>query len=71
MEEKRGEQTPEQQLEQPERQRPDPSQLNAIEKVYENFRGITPKHLDIFIGCCIAALVLVILIGALKGNGIL
>lgn len=68
MEEKRSEQTPEQPEE---RQRPDPSQLNAIEKVYENFRGINPRHLDIFIGCCFAALILVILIGALKGNGIL
>ena len=68
MEEKRSEQTPEHPSEQ---QRPDPSQLNAVEKVYENFRGINLKHLDIFIGCCIAALVLVVLIGALRGNGIL
>ena len=68
MEEKRSEQTPEQQSEQ---QRPDPSQLNAVEKFYENFRGVKLRHLDIFIGCCIAALVLVVLFGALRGNGIL
>ena len=52
-------------------ERPDPSQLNAVEKFYENFRGVKLRHLDIFIGCCVAALLLVVLFGALKGNGIL
>ena len=52
-------------------ERPDPSQLNAVEKFYENFRGVKLRHLDIFIGCCVAALVLVVLLGALRGNGIL
>lgn len=66
MEEKRDIQPVEQPVEQP-----DPSQLNAVEKFYENFRGVKLRHLDIFIGCCVAALVLVVLLGALRGNGIL
>ena len=66
MEEKRDIQPAEQPIE-----RPDPSQLNAVEKFYENFRGVKLRHLDIFIGCCVAALVLVVLLGALQGNGIL
>lgn len=49
-----------------EKKRPDPSQLTGIEKFYENFRKIPLKYIDIFIGVCIAALVLVITIGILN-----
>ena len=49
-----------------ERERPDPSQLNAIEKFYEYFRNVPLKYLDIFIGVCIAALVAVIALGFLN-----
>jgi len=52
-------------------ERPDPSQLNAVENFYERFRGISLKHLDLFIGGCAAAFVLVVILGMLKGWGIL
>ena len=51
-------------------ERPDPDQLNAVEKFYERFRGVPLRHLDVFIGCCVAALILVIVLGMLKGWGI-
>jgi len=51
----------------PDRQdRPDRSQLNAIENFYENFRRVPVRYLDIFIGLCAAALVLVIALGILN-----
>ena len=49
--------------------RPDRSQLNAFENFYENFRKVPLKYIDIFIGVCIAALVVVILVGILKSKG--
>ena len=39
--------------------RPDRSQLNAFENFYENFRKVPLKYIDIFIGVCVAALVIV------------
>ena len=51
--------------------RPDRSQLNAFENFYENFRKVPLKYIDIFIGICIAALVIVVLVGILKSKGIL
>lgn len=51
-------------------QHPDPSQLNAVERFYERFRGVPLRNLDIFIGVCIAALVLVVVLGMLKGWGV-
>ena len=45
------------------RERRDKSQLNAFENLYENFRNVPLKYLDIFIGLCVAALVLVIALG--------
>ena len=50
--------------------RPDRSQLNAFENFYENFRKVPLKYIDIFIGVCITALVVVILIGILKSTGV-
>ena len=44
----------------------DPAQLNAIERFYENFRKVPLKYLDIFIGLCAAALVLVFIFGFLN-----
>ena len=46
--------------------RPDKSQLNALENFYENFRRVPVKYLDLFIGLCAAALVLVIALGILN-----
>ena len=50
-------------------ERPDRSQLNAFENFYENFRKVPLKYIDIFIGVCITALVIVVLIGILKSKG--
>lgn len=52
-------------------ERPDRSQLNAFENFYENFRKVPLKYIDIFIGVCVAALVIVVLLGILKSRGIL
>ena len=51
--------------------RRDPSQLNAIEKLYEKFRGVPLKYIDIFIGLCAAAIFAVVILGMLKGRGLL
>ena len=51
--------------------RPDRSQLNAFENFYENFRKVPLKYIDVFIGVCVAALVIVVLIGILNSRGIL
>ena len=51
--------------------RPDRSQLNAFENFYENFRKVSLNYIDIFIGVCVAALVIVVLVGILKSKGIL
>ena len=51
--------------------KPDSSQLNAFENFYEKFRKVPLKYIDIFIGVCVAALVIVVLVGILKSKGIL
>ena len=51
--------------------RPDRSQRNAFENFYEKFRKVPLKYIDIFIGVCVAALVIVVLVGILKSKGIL
>ena len=51
--------------------RRDPSQLNAIEKSYEKFRGVPLKYIDIFIGVCVAVFLIVVILGMLRGRGIL
>ena len=58
--------TPESRERQENGERKDPSQLNAIEKFYENFRNVPLKYLDAFIGICIAALVIVIVLGIIQ-----
>ena len=50
---------------------PDRSQLNAFENFYEKFRKVPLKYIDVFIGVCVAALVIVVLVGILKSKGIL
>lgn len=39
-----------------------------LERFYDNFSGVPLKYLDAFIVVCIAALVLVVLIGVLKAK---
>ena len=51
--------------------RSDRSQLNAFENFYEKFSKVPLKYIDIFIGVCVAALVIVVLVGILKSKGIL
>ena len=51
--------------------RRDPSQLNAIEKLYEKFRGVPLKYIDIFIGLCAAAFFAVVILGMLIVRGLL
>ena len=48
------------------RERRDKSQLNAFENLYENFRNVPLKYLDMFIGLCVAALVLVFVLGIMN-----
>ena len=55
----------------PEPTAPDPSQLNAMEKFYERFRGVPLRNIDIFIGICAAAFVVIVVLGMLKGRGII
>ena len=45
-----------------------PGPQNAKERFYDKI-PVTVRQLDIFIGLCIAAFVLVVLIGALQGQG--
>ncbi len=40
-------------------------QLNSVERFYERFRNVPLKYLDRFIIICVAALILVILLGLL------
>lgn len=41
---------------------------NGKERFYENFSGIPLKYLDIFIGVCVAAFILLIVVGVLRGG---
>ena len=43
---------------------------NAFEHFYEHFRKVPLKYIDIFIGLCVAALALVIVLGLLDSRGV-
>lgn len=43
----------------------------AMQNFYEHFRGVPLRYLDIFIGLCAAALVILVILGFLKGHGYL
>ena len=47
-----------------------PGPRNAVQRFYEKFRKVPLKYIDIFIGACLAALVIVVLLGMLKERGI-
>lgn len=51
-------------------ERPDRSQLNAFENFYENFRKVPLKYIDRFIAVCVAALVIVVVVGIMKSRGL-
>lgn len=44
---------------------------SPLEPVYQHFQDVPLKYVDIFIGLCVAALVLAVVAGVLKGNGII
>ena len=44
---------------------------NIFHSFYEQFRGVPLRYFDIFIGLCMAALVIVIAVGVLQAKGIL
>ena len=48
-----------------------PERHSPLEPVYQNFQEVPVKYVDIFIGLCFAALVLVLVVGILKGNGLI
>lgn len=52
-------------LQQSDEQSGDFRQLNSVERFYERFRNVPLKYLDRFIIICVAALILVILLGLL------
>lgn len=47
-----------------------PEHHSPLEPIYRNI-DVPLKYVDIFIVLCIAALILVVVVGILKGNGIL
>lgn len=44
---------------------------NSIQRFYEHFRGVPLKYIDIFIGVCFVGLFAVVILGILKGRGII
>ncbi|MBQ2751902.1 MAG: hypothetical protein IJF25_04940 [Oscillospiraceae bacterium] len=42
---------------------------NSVQEFYERFRGVPLKKIDTFIGICIAAIILVVIIGMLDSRG--
>lgn len=42
---------------------------NSVQEFYERFRGVPLKKIDTFIGICIAAIVVVVIIGMLDSRG--
>lgn len=48
-----------------------PEYHSPLEPVYQNFRKVPVKYVDIFIGLCVAALVIVLVVGFLNSKGII
>jgi len=64
MENKDEQQAPEQETPSPDR-----SQLNPVENFYERFRDVPLRYIDRFIALCVAALLLIVVLGMLDGRG--
>ena len=46
--------------------KPPEKELTAVQKFYENFRGVPLKYIDALIGLCILVLVVIFVMGALR-----
>ena len=44
---------------------------NVFHSFYERFRGVPLRYFDIFIGLCITAIVVIVVVGVLQARGIL
>ena len=44
---------------------------NIFQSFYDRFLGVPLRYFDIFIGLCVAAIVVIIVVGALQARGIL
>ena len=47
-----------------------PEHHSPLEPIYENI-DVPLKYVDIFIGLCVAALIILVVVGVLKGNKII
>lgn len=44
---------------------------NIFQDFYDRFRGVPLRYFDIFIGLCIAAIIVIMVVGTLQARGIL
>lgn len=44
---------------------------NIFQSFYDRFRGVPLRYFDIFIGLCVAAIAILIVVGTLQARGIL
>ena len=44
---------------------------NIFQSFYDRFRGVPLRYFDLFIGLCVAAIALIIVVGVLQARGIL
>ena len=44
---------------------------NIFQDFYDRFRGVPLRYFDVFIGLCIAAIVVIMVVGTLQARGVL
>lgn len=44
---------------------------NIFQGFYDRFRGVPLRYFDVFIGLCVAAIAIIIVVGVLQARGIL
>lgn len=44
---------------------------NIFQSFYDRFRDVPLRYFDVFIGLCVAAIAIIIVVGALQARGIL
>lgn len=54
-----------------EKERPQSLMHYAFRGFYERFKGVPLRWFDLFIGLCVAAIVIVLIVGVLQGRGVL